>query len=134
MACRIPVFFQKLFVIGGEVRGIVQLHLGDKLSVGTGGNCINLGSYVEDDRIVCRVLVMTMPEPVGSLLVYLYIPYPQHAAYLDFGIEKVGSCMGVLQSRVDDFNCFSIGGLLRFQGKKPVFPHVMQELFHVNEV
>jgi len=42
--------------------------------------------------------------------------------------------MDVLQSRVNNFYRFPIGGLLGFEGKKLVFPHVMQKLFHVNEV
>lgn len=42
--------------------------------------------------------------------------------------------MHVCQSRVNDFNRLSVGSLQRFQCEKLVFPHVVQEFFHVNEV
>ncbi len=76
MACRIAVFPKKPFVIRCKVRRIAQFHLGDRLSIGAGRSRVDLRSDMEDDRIVCRVLVMIMLEPVGSLLVYLHIPYP----------------------------------------------------------
>ena len=57
-----------------------------------------------------------------------------YIVYLDFCIEKIRTGMHVCQTGIDNFNRLSVGCLQRFQCEKLVFPHVVQEFFHVNEV
>ena len=52
----------------------------------------------------------------------------------DFCIEKIRTGMHVCQTGVNNFNRLSVCCLQRFQCEKFVFPHVVQEFFHVNEV
>ena len=121
----IAVGLQEFFVVLCQLWRTVKLQLGYLLTVGAGYCGVDIGSYVQDDRIVCCILMMTMAVPVGSTLVYFYITYPKYALYLDFGIEKVGSGMWVGKSRIDDFDGFSLGGVQMLQREKLVFPYIV---------
>ena len=131
---RIAVGTDQLFIIFQQISRVVQFHLWNHLSITSRGSSVNVRSYVQDNRVVCRIKMMIVAKPVGSLLVYFNVSHPGYIVYLDFGIEKIRSGVHVCQSRVNDFNRLSVGSLQRFQCEKLVFPHIVQEFFHVNEV
>ena len=53
---------------------------------------------------------------------------------LDFGIKEIRAGIAIMQAWVDDFQLLAIGCQEFFQWKNLMFPDVMKQLFHVNEL
>lgn len=104
----------------------MQLHLRDGRAVGAEGFGIDVGSHMQNHGVVGAILMVVMAFPVGSMYVDFYISHPQNAVYLDFRIEKVGSCIGIGESGVNDFHGLSLRGMQRSERKKLVFPYKLE--------
>ena len=115
----------QLAVIFRKVGRAVELHLRNRLAVASRNRHIYIRNYMQDNRIVCLVFVMIMPEPVGRPLVNLDIPNPQYTVQLYFGIEKVWAGIGIRQSRIDDFHRLPVGRAKRMKREKLVLPRIM---------
>ena len=61
--------------------------------------------------IIMVVLLMAVEIPVRRLVVYLHVSHPQRTVDLHLRVEEVGSCVAVVQSRINDLHVLSVGGL-----------------------
>ena len=82
------------------------------------------------NRIVGRVGVVMVTQPVGGLHMNLHIAGPGLAVDYHGGIEKVGPGVGVELALIHHSHTAPVdSGHPRPEGK-PVLPHKLQELFH----
>jgi hypothetical protein len=59
-----------------------------------------------------------------------YIAHPHRTVYLHLCIEKIRTGITVVQTRVYHLYLFAIGSVHIAHAHKPVFPAVVQQLFH----
>jgi hypothetical protein len=71
-----------------------------------------------------------MEEPVAGFVVNLHVAHPQLSADLHLGVEEVGSRIVVVQARVYHLHLLTVGRLEAVEWEEPVFPAIMQQLFH----
>ena len=127
---RVGVRLLQLLIMLPDIVGHVELHLFEKLSVGIHHLCIENGSHVENHVGVVLVLVVTVQIPVTRLVVDLHIPHPQGSVDSHLRIEEVGTCVAVVQSRVNHFDVLSVARFQSPQREQLVLPHIMQQLLH----
>ena len=85
---------------------------------------------MKDNRVIGRIAVVVMAVPVGSFDMDFHIPGPDMAADGYFGIEKVGTGIGVELSRVNDTHRTPVGGEEKFLRPQTMLPEVLHQPFH----
>ena len=86
--------------------------------------------HMKHHVVVCCILVVSMQKPVGRTVVNLHITHPQRAVNLHLSIEEVGTCIMIVQPRVNHLHDFPVGGDQFFQWKHLVFPAIVQQQLH----
>ena len=71
---------------------------------------------------------MMVTIPVGSLDVHLYVASPHYAVFLDLGIEEIGPCIVVAQSRVKYIEGFVVERLN--VEEEALLPYKIHEFLH----
>ena len=80
---------------------------------------------MEDDIVVSCIKVMAVTLPVAGAQMYLDIPSPQSATDAHLGIDEVGTCIGVMQTRVYDLKRLAVGCGQRLQREQAVAPDIV---------
>ncbi len=100
----------------------------DGVARGTSDIGVGLRDNVQNDTIVGIVILMVVTEPIACLDMHFDIACPHDITYLDFGIEEVGTCIEVPESRVYDFEGSVVQGV---DGRKQtLLPDVIHQFFH----
>lgn len=73
---------------------------------------------------------MPVKKPVAGLIVNLHVADPQLPAYLHLCVEEVRTGIAVVQSGVYYLYLSSLRRVETTDGEEPVFPAIVQELFH----
>ena len=89
---------------------------------------VSLEYDVEDDVVVLVFAFVIVAVLIGSADVKLYIASPKATVYFDFGIEGVGTGIGVWNARRDDADVLAEESLLVFE-IEAVEPDVVEEFF-----
>ena len=87
-------------------------------------------NHMEHHIIISWVVVVSVTIPVTGLEVYLHIAHPQRATNLHLRVEKVGPCIAVVQSCVQNLNHTPVSSLQLIERQHLVFPNIVKQLFH----
>ena len=85
---------------------------------------------MEDDVMVGGIRLVVVVEPVAGAEVDFHVAHPELPVYLHLSIEKVGTCIVVVQSRVNHLHSLPPCGPQGTQRKYLVLPHILQQFFH----
>ena len=107
-----------------------QTELWELLAVGCGDLGISRFDNVEDYIVVGGIRLMTVALPVAGTQVDFHISHPHRSADTHFGIKEVGTGIPIMQAGVYDLHRLSPGGRQGAKGQHPMFPDVVQQLFH----
>ena len=80
----------------------------------------------EDNIIIALVLIVAMQIPVARLVVDLHVAHPERLPYPDLRIEEVGTCVAIVQSRIDYLDSHAVARHQFPQREELVLPHIMQ--------
>ena len=61
---------------------------------------------------------------------HLDVAHPQGAVDFDLGVEEVGACVRIVQTRIDDLYAPSAARGERSEGEQLVLPYVVEQFFH----
>lgn len=86
----VAVCFQQFLVVGADRFRADELYLGDSFSIAPADFRIYFGGYMQNDRVVTGICMMSVFEPVWRSFMYLDIAYPKHTVQLELGIKKSG--------------------------------------------
>ena len=89
---------------------------------------VSLEYDVEDDVVVIVFAIVIVAVPIGSSDVKLHIASPKATVNFDFGIEGVGTGIGVRDAGRDDAHALAEESLLVFE-IEAVEPDVVEEFF-----
>ena len=89
---------------------------------------IGVHHNVQNDGVVGRIVLMMVTIPVRCLDVHLYVASPHYAVFLDLGIEEVGPCIVVAQSRVKYIEGFVVERLN--VEEEALLPYKIHEFLH----
>ena len=70
---------------------------------------IDRAHHVQHNIVVGGIMIVTVNIPVGRFLVYFHVAHPKRAVDFHLCIEKIGTCMVVVKSRVDYFYGLPVG-------------------------
>lgn len=93
------------------------------------GGIVNL-DYMQNHRIVCRVAVMVMTEPVGRTYMHFNIPRPLLAVDFYGGVEKVGAGIGVERAGMYYAHFAVVHSLHVGTECQTVLPYKLEKGFH----
>ena len=63
---------------------------------------------MKNNVIVVVITMVIMDKPVGRAVVYFHISNPYLASNLDLGVEKVGTCIRIMQTGI--YNFYGLSG------------------------
>ena len=122
----IAVGLNQFLVVLADVLRHIQLHLRDIFSLRILHIGIHLTHHVEHHIIITWVTVVMVLIPVAGLVMDLDIAHPQGTVDLDFGIKEVGTCIPVMQPRIDHFDVLAVGCHQFLQREQFMLPHIMK--------
>ncbi len=108
-----------------ELGSIWQHCLWNDIAVGPMDGAVAFAHYMQYDGIVCTVVLMPVPHPVGCTVVYLYITGPHVAPDTQLGVEEIGAGIGIAPTRVEHLDTPAVGGNECTVWPQAVLPHVL---------
>ena len=94
-------------------------------------NCRIIAVYHMEYHAVIRLIFMvTMAMPVTCRHMYLHAPCPQLSSDLYFGIEEVGTGIGVDTAGINDSYLLSVDSVEVMLTPQTVLPDIVHEFFH----
>ena len=85
---------------------------------------------MENHAVIGRVGIVVVAEPVGCTHMDFDISHPHFAVDFNFGVEKIGTGIGVKHSGVDNPDALAIDGCEPLRLPQAVLPHILHQFFH----
>ena len=126
---RSRVFHQPVAPAGG-IGCAVYYYLRDEIAVAAVDGCIVNLHNMKNHRIICRVGVVMMAEPVGRADMNLHVSCPLLAVDFDGGVEKVRACICVECARMYHAHFAVVHSLHVWPECQTVLPYKLEEGFH----
>ncbi len=113
-----------------EMHRAVHLALRNHLAVAAHHRSVVFIDYMENHAVIGRVGIVVVAEPVGCTHMDFDISHPHFAVDFNFGVEKIGTGIGVKHSGVDNPDALAIDGCEPLRLPQAVLPHILHQFFH----